>query len=345
MRSNSETCVPNSANGGCDCRRVSAHCARTGSLASRRSLRGKAGSRHISTIGPCSVSGGPNGLRRIRHGDATIAWHSWRGAGLCSGLISTPNLFYYPFWPEAYDDAYWAYAYDDFVGSIYWAVGNPYAVYAYGAPTAQTIGPVPGRTSKKRKTTRLAPDLCESVSAITAWPFERIGRVVEPTAQQQAILDELKATAAQAANDLKVSCTRAAALTPTGRLQAMLDRLLASLNALHMVRPPLRKFYDSLTDEQKARFNAIGPNVGQKTGTVRTEAQDAPCSAQKSGLTELPIERIEDVVRPTGLQQAGLERLSRANDEAVAVLQAACPDSIQQTPLGDWTPSKSGSKP
>jgi LTXXQ motif family protein len=93
------------------------------------------------------------------------------------------------------------------------------------------------------------------------------------------------------------------------------------------------KFYDWLTDEQKARFNAIGPSVG-KAGAVRTEAQDAACSAQKSGLTELPIERIEDVVRPTGLQQAGLERLSKANDEAIAVPQAACPDTVPQTPVG-----------
>ena len=93
------------------------------------------------------------------------------------------------------------------------------------------------------------------------------------------------------------------------------------------------KFYDSLTDEQKAWFNAIGPKVG-KTGATRTEPQDVACSAQKSGLTELPIERIEDVVRPTGSQQPGLERLSKANDEAVAALQAACPDSIPQTPVG-----------
>jgi hypothetical protein len=94
------------------------------------------------------------------------------------------------------------------------------------------------------------------------------------------------------------------------------------------------KFYDSLSDEQKARFNAIGPNVARNTGAVRAEAQNTACSAQKSGLAELPIERIEDAVRPTGSQQAGLDRLSRANDEAVAVLQAACPDGIPQTPVG-----------
>jgi hypothetical protein len=265
---------------------------------------------------------------RRHHRAAFVAW---------GGVVFWPyvytDLFYYPFWPQAYDDAYWAYAYDDFVGSIYWAAGNPYAAYAYSAPTARSIGVVPGGSSKKRQTTRPPVDVCESESAITAWPFEEIGQVLAPTAQQQELLGELKAAAAQAANDFKVSCNHEAALTPTGRLQVMLDRLIASLNTVHLVRPPLMKFYDSLTDEQKARFNAIGPKVG-KAGAARTEPQDAACSAQKSGLTELPIERIEDVVHPMGSQQTGLERLSKANDEAVAALQAACPDSIPQTPVG-----------
>jgi hypothetical protein len=270
---------------------------------------------------------------------AHTAWRRHYRAAFVAwgGVVFWPyvytDLFYYPFWPQAYDDAYWAYAYDDFVDSIYWAEGNPYAAYAYRAPTAGTIGVAPGGSSKKLQTTRPPVDVCESESAITAWPFEQIGRVLAPTAHQQALLDELKAAAAKAANDLKASCTREAALTPTGRLQVMLDRLLASLNAVHGVRPPLTKFYDSLTDEQKARFNAIGPKV-REAGAVRTEAQDAACSTPKSGLAELPIERIEDAVRPTGSQQAGLERLSRANDEAVAVLQAACPDGTSQTPVG-----------
>jgi hypothetical protein len=93
------------------------------------------------------------------------------------------------------------------------------------------------------------------------------------------------------------------------------------------------KFYDSLTDEQKARLNAIGPNVDQKGGTA--ELQDANmCSGQKPGLTDLPIERVEDAVHPTDMQEAALDRLSKANDQAVAILQAACPNAVPQTPVG-----------
>jgi hypothetical protein len=77
---------------------------------------------------------------------------------------------------------------------------------------------------------------------MSAWPFEQIGRVIAPTAQQPALLDELKAAAAQAANDLKVSCTREAVLqavcpdsipqTPVGQLDAIEKRLET------MIKPP-----------------------------------------------------------------------------------------------------------
>ena len=46
-------------------------------------------------------------------------------------------------------------------------------------------------------------------------------------------------------------------LTPTGRVEAMEKRLDATLGAVKTVQPPLAKFYNSLSDEQKARFNSL----------------------------------------------------------------------------------------
>ena len=265
---------------------------------------------------------------RHRHRAAFVAW---RGPVFWPFIYT--DLFYYPFWPEAYDDAYWAYAYDDFLDSVYWAEGNPYGAYDYSGPTFQRVV-ARGRARTSRGGTP-AVGQCESDDGVTAWPFAQIERFLAPAEQQQTLLDELKAAAAQASNELEHSCPQMAPLTPTGRLQAMLDRLQATLGAVHAVRPPLIKFYDSLTDEQKARFNALGPNIGDKSQNSPAASQDInACAGQKSGLTELPIERIEDAVRPTDMQQAALDRLGKANEEAVAVLQGACPDSIPQTPVG-----------
>src|SRR5262245_6511108 len=44
---------------------------------------------------------------------------------------------------------------------------------------------------------------------------------------------------------------------PTGRVEAMEKRLDATLGAMKTVQPPLAKFYNSLSDEQKARFNSL----------------------------------------------------------------------------------------
>ena len=43
----------------------------------------------------------------------------------------------------------------------------------------------------------------------------------------------------------------------------MTNRISATLDAVRIVRPALEKFYNSLSDEQQARFNAIGPRIGE----------------------------------------------------------------------------------
>jgi hypothetical protein len=245
------------------------------------------------------------------------------------------DLFYYASWPYAYDDAYWAYAYDDFVDGIFWGYANPYAEYADAGPDIDARGRTTHRSSSRQSTTsRQTAELCQPAKGFD-WPFEQIESEVRPTDQQRVLLEALKDAAAQAAAAFKTSCPGDIALTPTGRLQAMIVRLDATLQALRIVRPPLDAFYNALSDEQKARYNAIGPDVADRAREARDQSPDQEaCRAPKGGLTSLPIERIEDLVRPTDRQQPALDRLSQATDKAVASLQAACPDFTPQTPVG-----------
>jgi hypothetical protein len=115
----------------------------------------------------------------------------------------------------------------------------------------------------------------------------------------------------------------------------MTARLEATLKAVEIVRPPLEKFYNALSDEQKERFNEIGP--GKRINAEARAAlpdQAKACAQAKPGLTNLPIERIEDVVNPTDDQRAALDRLGEATVKAVSILQAACPDETPLTPTG-----------
>jgi hypothetical protein len=95
------------------------------------------------------------------------------------------------------------------------------------------------------------------VPAVTDLPFDRIAQATQPTPAQRYALDDLKAVSASAAESLKANCPIYAAVTPTGRIEAMERRLEATDGAALAVQPALTKFYDGLSDEQKARFNSL----------------------------------------------------------------------------------------
>jgi hypothetical protein len=71
----------------------------------------------------------------------------------------------------------------------------------------------------------------------------------------------LQSAASQAADTIKAACPSQASATPPQRLAAIGKRLSAMLQAVQTVRPALADFYDSLSDDQKARFNGMGKQL------------------------------------------------------------------------------------
>src|SRR5262249_22861007 len=107
---------------------------------------------------------------------------------------------------------------------------------------------------------RRAAEVCSNrVPELTDWPIERISEVVQPTDAQRPALDELRAASAKAIDMLQSTCPKDPPSIPTGRLATVESRLQVMLAAVQTVRPALERFYQSLSDEQKARFNAIAP--------------------------------------------------------------------------------------
>ena len=108
---------------------------------------------------------------------------------------------------------------------------------------------------------------------------------------------------------------------------------------MQVVKPALETFYNSLNDEQKERFNQIGPSKAAASAEAKEAQADASdeakkCGEAKPGLTNLPIEQIEDVLAPNDAQQAELDKLGEATVKAVGILQAACPAETPLTPPG-----------
>ncbi len=293
---------------------VTAQAARAGRFAARfanadpRARRGHYAARHAWA----------RGLR--------AAFVPWYGPVFWPSAYS--DIFDYTFWPYGYDDSFWFFAYDDFIDSLFWGEEGPPEEYV-----GYDVAPPP------RPHYAAVEELCKQPgTGITAWPFAEIKRKVGLTADQKELLNGVRHAAADAAASFKASCPadNAFPLTPPGRLAAMTARLQATLQAVQTVRPALEKFYASLSDEQKERFNELGPKhtATNAEASVALPADVKACSEAKPGLTYLPIERMGDVVDPTDEQENKLTTLQDATNKAVSILQAACPDETPLTPPG-----------
>jgi hypothetical protein len=277
------------------------------------------------------------GFARFHGGFVGSPWPWWWG-GLAIGWIGPvfwPYVYYdffdYVFWPYAYDD-FWPYAYDD----VYYGI---YGDYGY-IPPAVSSAPRAGssaahRTARKDDRQRRAADVCSDDAAQLAdWPIERISEVVQPTDAQRPALDELRAASAKAIDMLKAGCPKDLPSIPTGRLAAMESRLQVMLAAVQTVRPALERFYQSLSDEQKARFNAVAP--GDDPDAVAKDRRDLSkfCDEKTPGVTDLPIARIAQAVQPTPPQRAALDELQDASLKAAQGLKVNCPAYQTLTPTG-----------
>jgi LTXXQ motif family protein len=273
-------------------------------------------------------------------------WPWWWG-GLAIGWIGPvfwPYVYYdffdYVFWPYAYDD-FWPYAYDD----VYYGIYGPYAyggarpavvaspdvgVRARGASTTE------GRVASAGGSEQRAAEVCSTgASDLTDWPIERISEVVQPTEAQRPALDELRAASLKAVDVLKAGCPNDLPSTPTGRLAAMENRIKVMLQAVQTVRPPLERFHQLLSDEQKARLNAVAPGGGGKsTGDEDQRAIAKFCRERAPAVTNLPFDRIAQATQPTPLQRSALDNLEVVAANAAESLKANCPIYAAVTPTG-----------
>ena len=258
-----------------------------------------------------------------------------------------PFVFDYVFWPcdyyyyyDCYYGPFWAYGYDDLFGGIYWPYGynDGYGGYGYSDPhgrrhhvrhhVARTKPAEPGSDELAR--------LCgEEAAGLVKFPFDRIVERVQPNDAQRAGLEDLKNAAAKAAEGLKSSCPTEPALTPVGRLDIAERRFQAMRDAVNEVRAPLVIFYDSLTDQQKARFDVIDASrEADRAGRKGNASSARACGDSTEGIAALPIDRIERTVQPNDAQRADLEDLRTASASAAELIKASCPSGTPLSAIG-----------
>ncbi len=236
----------------------------------------------------------------------------------------------YTFWPYAYDD-FWPYAYDDFYVGMF-------GPYAYEGPEYASRVRYGRRGRNVRQPSTTATVVCgASLPALTNWPIEQISKTVEPNEVQQAALAEFKDATGKAMDALKAACPDDLPSTPTGRMAAMHKRIAAMLLAINIVQPPLQRFYESLTDEQKARFNVVNseeqPARAPRRGSGLVDLSQV-CGEQQIKATNVPVDRIVQALKPTDAQRVALNSLNDATTKAAGLLKANCPQEQVLTPPG-----------
>jgi hypothetical protein len=236
----------------------------------------------------------------------------------------------YTFWPYAYD-VFWPYAYDD----LYVGVFGP---YAYEGPAYSYSGAAPSASRRiaTSKTLATTAQVCSAqVPELTGWPIEQIAQTLEPDAAQRAALDGLKDAATMALGVLQSACPSELPSTPTGRLAAMRSRIEAMAQALAIVKPALEQFYDSLSDEQKARFNPIAPTPAAAPARPANRPADlAQVCSGEAAKPVVPSDRIIQALHPTDAQRAALQMLDDASAKAADYLKANCSTEEAFTPPG-----------
>ncbi len=112
----------------------------------------------------------------------------------------------------------------------------------------------------------------------------------------------------------------------------MQQRLQALVDAVNIISPPLTKFYDSLSDEQKARFNAIAPPAPPKTRPMATQARASVQAQCNANVMAWPTDQIDNTVHPNDAQRAKLDALKSALSQGADTIKAACPTEVPPTP-------------
>jgi len=310
-----------------------------GALTNAALRNGRVASMGLAGAGAGLVHGGAwhngawNSVRWSHRGD----WWRHRPFFGWAGPVFWPwfydDFFYYTFWDYGpyYDDPFWAYGY----GDIYGAMFSP-----YGYDGLAGWAPPPGRTRRfvaygdapVQETETRPPNqwsaMCGADAQVASLPIDRITAAVSPDAQQRAALDALANASLQAAQTIKTACPTDIAYTSTGRLDAMERRVQAMVQAVAAIRPPLETFYGLLSDEQKARFNA----VGQSQRPDNPRAPLAACGPNAAALPTWPQQQIEKAVQPSEGQRALLDRLRDAGAKAAEMLKATCPAEPPATP-------------
>ena len=261
---------------------------------------------------------------------ALAGWHGRRGA---SGWWQHGDGGYGwvgpLFWPFAYYDIYdytlwgdgmgfWGYGYRD----IYAAIFTP---YGYEDLTRYMAPP---RSRRHGRLPSLAQICGDDASEFAGLPVKQIRQAILLSEEQRAALDDLANASVQAAQTIRAACPAEVALTASGRLAAMQQRLEAMKSAISSVTTPFETFYELLDNDQKAKLVEVS---GQRVPFAPKVPAAQSCAPPE--VLPWPGSEIEARLHLNDSQRGGLDALQRMSALARNTLNFNCqPDENLDPP-------------
>jgi hypothetical protein len=246
-------------------------------------------------------------------------------------------------WPTAYEDvvgfAFWPQQYGQrlrqhSVGDVLNTLFKPGAL---ASRTRAEMTRVATASNRPGTAAGAAAGDCGDGSIVDAnWPKAQIEHAIQLTPTQREALDELGAAVAKAAAAVKTNCRDEVAMPPVERVRAMQNTLWMVRDAAILIRTPLARFYNSLTDEQKEPFVDSSPPPPDlralATGEPSAKRDEILKMCGMSGSGEWPTRLIEQFLQPNAAQRASLESLQKKTYEMAQFLLASCLQPIPPAP-------------
>ena len=242
----------------------------------------------------------------------------------------------------------WPSAYEDILGFTFWPGRYAEQMPAHGFDIIADALANPGRGPEVARDTtgsavqsdgngNLAQRCLEPSSEQINWPTSQVGTEIKLDDTQRAALDKLRMTVAQAVKTIKAQCSSFHALPPLDRLKATVQEIWAVRDAGVYIRVPLKDFYGSLSDEQKARFTwkQSGDRAKRpsKPDSGATAKQYQACAAPSQQASEHLLRQIDEEVHPSAAQDQAMQALRKTAGEMAKLLTAPCARPIPETPL------------
>jgi hypothetical protein len=271
-------------------------------------------------------------VARVRVGAAAAlaGWHGRRGA---SGWWQHGDGGYGwvgpLFWPFAYYDIYdytlwgegigfWGYGYRD----IYAAIFTPYGYEDLTRYMASS------RSRRHGRLPSLAQICGDDASEFAGLPIKQVRQGILLSEEQRATLGDLANASVKAAQIIRAACPVEVALTPSGRLAAMQQRLEAMKSAIALVTTPFETFYELLDDDQKGKLAELS---GQRAPFAPKVPATQSCTPPE--VLPWPGSEIQARLHLNDSQREGLDGLQRMSALARNTLNFNCqPDENLDPP-------------